>query len=188
MIADNRGRIMTEEGRLTTDEAKDRYKQWYSVRDAAEYLAVSQPTIFRWMKEGTLSFYKVGGSTRFSREGLDALIEKTTGIKEAEIVAGRCAACGHNVLIAGKLRGAGRLYFRPDKPRFWTFAEAMVPTQARVCAACGYIQLHADTKKLKKLKPEMIENGEPGRQEHEPDSAGGNSQLDSTGGAGMSGV
>lgn len=163
---------MTEDGRFTNDQADQRQKQWFSVRDAAEYLSVSQPTIFRWMKEGTLSFYKVGGSTRFSQEGLDAVIEKTTGLKEAESVAGRCAACGHNVLIAGRLRGAGRLYFRPDKPRFWTFAEAMVPTEARVCAACGYIQMHADTGKLKKLKPEMIENGEPDHQEPEPDSAG----------------
>jgi hypothetical protein len=29
-----------------------------------------------------------------------------------------------------------------------------------VCAACGYIQLHADTEKLKKLKPAPIEDGE----------------------------
>lgn len=164
---------MTEDSRLTNDQTNQRQNQWFSVRDAAKYLSVSQPTIFRWMKEGTLSFYKIGGSTRFSQEGLDAVIEKTTGIKEAEIAAGRCAACGHSILVAGRLQGAGRLYFRPDKPRFWTFAEAMVPTGARVCTACGYIQLHADTGKLRKLKPKPIEeNGEPGRQETEPDSAG----------------
>lgn len=173
MIADNRGCIMTEDGRLTNDQTNQRQDQWFSVRDAAKYLSVSQPTIFRWMKEGTLSFYKIGGSTRFSQEGLDAVIEKTTGIKEAEMAAGRCAACGHSILVAGRLQGAGRLYFRPDKPRFWTFAEAMVPTKARVCTACGYIQLHADTGKLRKLKPKPIEeNGEPGRQETEPDSTG----------------
>jgi len=176
MVAYNRGYLMTEDGRVTNDQTSQRQNQWFSVRDAAAYLGVSQPTIFRWMKEGTLSFYKVGGSTRFAQEGLDAVIEKTTGLKEAEIVAGRCAACGHNVLISGRLRGAGRLYFRPDKPRFWTFAEAMVPTEACVCAACGYIHLHADTGKLKKLKPdEMIENGEldgaePGHPDAEPDS------------------
>jgi excisionase family DNA binding protein len=152
---------MTEDGRFTNDQPDQRRDQWFSVRDAAKYLGVSQPTIFRWMKEGTLSFYKVGGSTRFSQEGLDAIIEKTTGLKEAEIAAARCAACGHSVLVAGRLRGAGRLYFRPDKPRFWTFAEAMVPTEARVCVACGYIQLHANTEKLKKLKPKPIEEPRP---------------------------
>ena len=127
--------------------------QWFSVRDAADYLGVSQPTIFRWMKEGLLSFYKVGGATRFSREGLDAVIEKSTGRKEAEAASGKCAACGHGVLLAGRLQGTGLLYFKPDKTKFWTFEESLVPTRAHVCAACGYLQLHADTAKLGRLTP-----------------------------------
>ena len=129
-------------------------RRWYSVLEAAAYLGVSRPTIFRWMKEGILSFYKVGGSTRFTKEGLDAVIEKTTGQKEAEAVAGRCIACGHDTLVEGKLQGTGLLYFRPRKTRFWVFRESMVPTRARVCAACGYIQLHADTETLSGLLPE----------------------------------
>ena len=80
---------------------------WYSVREAAEYLGVSEPTIFRWMKDGQLSFFKIGGSTRFSKEVLDSVIEKSTGRKEAEASAGRCAACGHNILVEGVVRGAG---------------------------------------------------------------------------------
>src|SRR5689334_18797737 len=95
--------------------------EWFSVRDAAEYLGVSQPTIFRWMKDGLLSFYKVGGATRFSREGLDAVVEKTTGRKEAEAASGRCASCGHTMLVPGRLQGTGRLYFRPEKTKFWSF-------------------------------------------------------------------
>jgi len=152
--------MMPEDGHSVPVETGFARKQWYNVREAAQYLGISQPTIFRWMKEGLLSFYKVGASTRFSQEGLDAVIEKTTGLKEAEIVAGRCAACGHSILVAGRLRGAGRLYFRPDRPSFWTLSEAMVPTKARVCAACGYVQLHADTEKLRKLKPEPIEDND----------------------------
>jgi hypothetical protein len=105
------------------------------------------------MKDGLLSFYKVGGSTRFTKEGLDVVIEKTTGQKEAEAVAGRCAACGHSMLLEGELRGTGKLYFRPERTRFWVFRESLVPTRARVCPACGYIQLHADTEKLKGLTP-----------------------------------
>ena len=128
--------------------------EWYSVRDAAAYLGVSQPTIFRWMKEGLLSFYKVGGSTRFSREGLDAVVEKTTGRKEAEASAGRCASCGHTVLVAGRVQGTGLLYFKPEKTKFWTFEESLVPTRAHMCAACGYMQMHADTEKLRRLQPE----------------------------------
>ena len=139
--------------------------KWYSVQEAADYLEVSQATIFRWMKEGTLSFYKVGGATRFSREGLEVLFEKTTGTKEAGAIASRCAACGHSVLVDGQIRGAGKLYFRPAKSAFWVLAEAMVPTHARVCAACGYIHLHADTAKLKKLKPKPVDEEKPSAEE-----------------------
>ena len=128
-------------------------RQWYSVAEAAKYLGISEPTVFRWMKEGLLSFYKVGGSTRFSQEGLDAVVEKTTGRKEAEAAAGRCASCGHGVLIEGRLQGTGKLYFKPLKTKFWTFEESLVETKARVCAACGYVQMHADTGKLNRLKP-----------------------------------
>lgn len=128
-------------------------EKWCSVKEAAEHLGVSEPTIYRWMKDGLLSFYKVGGSTRFTREGLDAVVEKTTGLKEAEAAAGRCASCGHGILADGRLQGTGRLYFKPDKTRFWVFAESMVGVRARVCAACGFVQLHADTEKLGKLRP-----------------------------------
>ena len=98
--------------------SESKEKQWYSIREAAEFLSVSEPTIYRWMKDQTLSFYKIGSSTRFSRDGLDAVIEKTTGRKEAEASAGRCASCGHSILLDGRLQGTGRLYFRPDKTKF----------------------------------------------------------------------
>jgi excisionase family DNA binding protein len=128
-------------------------EEWFSIREAAEYLGVSQPTIFRWMKDGALSFYKVGGSTRFSKEGLDASVEKTVGRKEAEAAAARCASCGHGVLVSGRMQSTGLLYFKPDKTKFWTFEESLVSTRAHMCAACGYVQLHADTAKLGRLAP-----------------------------------
>jgi excisionase family DNA binding protein len=132
--------------------------RWFSVKEAAEYLGVSEPTIYRWMKNHTLSFFKVGGSTRFDQEGLDAVIAKSTGKREAEVSAGKCAACGHEILIEGRMQGTGRLYFRPQKTKFWTFSEGIVPTVAKVCAACGYIQMHADTSKLERLMPEGQES------------------------------
>lgn len=134
--------------------SKDDNKDWYSTAEAAKYLGVSEPTIFRWMKQKQLSFYKVGNSTRFSREGLDAVIEKRTGKREAETAAGRCAACGHDNLVDGALRGTGNLYFRPKETKFWVFSEALVGVSAQVCPACGHIQLRADTDKLDKLTPE----------------------------------
>jgi excisionase family DNA binding protein len=128
-------------------------QQLFTVQEAAEYLGISQPTIFRWMKEGILSFYKVGGKTRFSKEGMDAVVEKTTGLKEAENAQGRCAACGNSVLIEGHMQSTGMVYFKPDKTKFWTLLESMVPIRAMVCAACGNVQMHADVKKLEKLRP-----------------------------------
>lgn len=144
------------------DVSQGAAKRWYTVPEAAEYLGISVPTIFRWMRDGRLSFVKIGGATRFTQEGLEAVIEKTTGSLEAEAAAGRCAACGHSILVEGNVQGTGRLYFRPEKTRFWVFAEGLVPIRARVCAACGYIQLHADTSKLSRLlPPSPQEAGEP---------------------------
>jgi len=138
-------------------------RRWLSIPEAAEYLGVSEPTIYRWMRQGDLSFYKVGGSTRFTREGLDAVVEKSTGRKEAEAAQGRCAACGHAVLVAGRLQGTGRLYFRPEHTRFWVWRESMVPLRALVCAACGYVQVRAETDQLTPLLRDEDEDGhEPG--------------------------
>ena len=148
---------MENENSPVDDASSEAGRQWYSVKEAAAYLGISQPTLFRWMKEGTLSFYKVGGATRFSREGLDAVIEKSTGRKEAEAAAGRCAACGHGVLLPGRIQGMGKLYFHPDKTRFWTLEESLVPTQARVCPACGYLHLYADPEKVRRLEPRRAE-------------------------------
>lgn len=142
---------------------------WFSVAEACKYLAISQPTLFRWMKQGLVSFYKVGGATRFSKEGLDALVEKTTGLKEAEAAAGRCSSCGHGILVEGDMQGASKLYFRPARTRFWVMEEALVPTKARVCAACGYVHLHVDTAKLKRLSPK---DGTPGEGDQGPAKEG----------------
>ena len=138
-----------DEGIATdTTQGQGVKNRFFTVQDAADYLGVSQPTIFRWMKEGALSFFKIGGSTRFSKEGLDAVIEKTTGSKEAEAASARCTSCGHSILLEGRLQGTGALYFRPARTKFWVLAEALVPLKARVCASCGYVQLHADAEKL----------------------------------------
>jgi excisionase family DNA binding protein len=136
-----------------SQEPKVKKPQWFTIADAADYLDVSEPTIYRWMKDGLLSFYKIGGATRFSQEGLDAVIEKSTGRKEAEAAVSRCTSCGHTSLVEGRLQGAGRLYFKPARTRFWVFEESLVPTSAWVCPACGYVQMRADTVKLNRLRP-----------------------------------
>lgn len=126
---------------------------WFTIKEAAEYLGISQPTLFRWMKDGQITFYKVGGATRFTRAGLDSVIEKNTGKKEARGIREKCLCCGHSELVEGHIQGNSRTYFRPVRTRFWTLFEAMVPINAKVCTACGHVQLHADTEKLIRLLP-----------------------------------
>jgi hypothetical protein len=55
--------------------------------------------------------------------------------------------------VPGRMQSTGLLYFKPDKTKFWTFEESLVSTRAHMCAACGYVQLHADTAKLGRLAP-----------------------------------
>jgi excisionase family DNA binding protein len=141
-------------------------EEMFSIKEAAAYLNVSEPTLYRWMKEGRLSFFKIGSSTRFTREGLDALVEKTTGFKEAEAARGRCAVCGHSVLVDGVLRSTGQMYFKPDKTRFWSLKESLVPTRAKVCTACGYVQVFVEVEKLGGLLPQEAENMKGEGDEH----------------------
>ncbi|MFA5793613.1 MAG: helix-turn-helix domain-containing protein [Candidatus Brocadiia bacterium] len=126
-------------------------KDWYSIREACEYLDVSEQTIFRWMKDGKLTYFKVGDSTRFRKEDLDLMITKHTGEKEAEKYGSRCVACGHSVLIPGSIAGTGKVYFKPAKTKFFTLLESNVNIEARSCPKCGFVQVFADTQKLNKL-------------------------------------
>jgi excisionase family DNA binding protein len=124
---------------------------WLTIREAAEYLGVSEPTIFRWMREGSLSFFKIGGATRFRRENLDMVARKVTGKQEGEQKAARCAVCGHGYLLPGSVRSTGKIYFMPKKTKFFVLSESVVDVDARACPACGHIQMIADTEKLAKL-------------------------------------
>ena len=62
-----------------------------------------------------------------------------------------CLWCESGYLAEGRLSSTGLVYFKPRKTKFWTFAESLVEVRARVCVDCGYIDLYADTKKLKRL-------------------------------------
>ena len=62
-----------------------------------------------------------------------------------------CLWCESRRMADGNLTSTGRVYFKAAKTRFWTFQENMVELKARVCVECGYVDLYADTNKLKKL-------------------------------------
>ncbi|MBI5361457.1 MAG: helix-turn-helix domain-containing protein [Planctomycetes bacterium] len=132
-------------------DALGQKRDWVSVREACEYLDVSEQTIFRWLKEGRLTYFKVGDSTRFKKEDLDVMVKKFTGDKDAEKYGAKCVSCGNSQLIPGQIAGTGKVYFKPLKTKFFVLAESVVNIEARTCPKCGFVQIFADTEKLNKL-------------------------------------
>jgi excisionase family DNA binding protein len=132
-------------------------EKWYTTKEASEYLKVSQMTIFRWMKSGKLTHFKIGGALRFTKNDLDQIAKKNTGSIEAEMKTEKCSVCGNSELLDGRLQGTGRLYFKPAKTKFFVFAESLVGLTSKMCTACGFIQMFGNTEKLSKLKPEEKE-------------------------------
>lgn len=55
--------------------------QWLTLEQAAAYVQVTKPTLYRWMQQGKLPFYQLAGTgyRRFKREDLDALMEPGQG-------------------------------------------------------------------------------------------------------------
>jgi excisionase family DNA binding protein len=146
----------------TEQEAVSGDKEWFTVQEAGKYLGISEPTVYRWMRDGKLSFYKVGDSTRFKKENLDMVYRKHTSEHEADYYGSRCVACGHSHLVPGKIQSTGNVYFKPAKTRFFALMESFVGMQARVCPRCGFVQLFTDTRKLNKLlveKDRVSNNG-----------------------------
>ena len=126
-------------------------KHWYSIKDAASYLAVSEQTIYRWMREGAISYHKIGDSTRFLRDDLDGVVDKHVSFKEASGVEESCERCGHSELVD----------FAPKKTKFLTFRTGSVGTTAKMCPRCGHVVLFADVEKLKKISVKKKGTKEP---------------------------
>ena len=132
-------------------------KKWYSIRDAAEYLDVGEPTLYRWMREGKITYRKVGDSTRFWQEDLDSVMQVYHSEKDLDKAREVCPVCRHTELVEGKVRGAGLVYFVPKKTKFWTLKDSFVDTKAWMCSRCGAIAWFGDTDKLAKLRLKTTE-------------------------------
>jgi excisionase family DNA binding protein len=126
--------------------------QWFTIREAADYLRVGEPTIYRWMRDSRITFRKVGDSTRFLQEDLDELVTVHPRKEAAERVREICSLCGHEEVMPGRVQSTGLIYFRPDKTKFWKLTDSNVKTQARMCTNCGHVLLFGDTSKLEGLK------------------------------------
>ncbi len=127
---------------------------WLTIQEAAEHLKVSKPTIYRWMREGRLTFYKMGNSTRFRRDHIDAMGQKRTSQPEAQEAKRKCSVCGNEEFVSGRIRSTGRIYFQPEKTRFFISTDSLVSTDALACTACGHVDLFTDPEKISKLKSE----------------------------------
>jgi excisionase family DNA binding protein len=134
--------------------------RWYTIKEAAEHLEVGEPTVYRWMREGKITYRKVGDSTRFWREDLDAVMEVFHSQKEIENVKKICPACHAGELVEGAFRSTGLNYFQPSKTKFWTLKDSYIETQAFMCERCGSISLFGSTPKLADLleKKKKAEN------------------------------
>ncbi|MEO5804490.1 MAG: helix-turn-helix domain-containing protein [Verrucomicrobiota bacterium] len=126
-------------------------RHWYSIKEAAEYLDVGEPTLFRWMREGKITYRKVGDSTRFWQEDLDAVMEVFHSEKELDNVKKICPLCHLGKLVEGVFRSTGLNYFQPAKTKFWTLQASNISSQAFMCDRCGAISHFGDAKKLSML-------------------------------------
>ena len=84
-------------------------RKWYSIKEAAEYLDVGEPTLYRWMRENKITFRKVGDSTRFWQEDLDSVMEVFHSTRDLDKAREVCPVCRHDMLVARPTAGSAIL-------------------------------------------------------------------------------
>ena len=139
---------MTESEELRSAVAKP---HWFGIKEAADYLDIGEPTLYRWMRENQITFRKVGDSTRFLQEDLDSAIKVFRSKRDLEKVRGVCPLCSGEDLVEGFVQSTGRLYFKLKEAKFWTLKENSVPTSARLCRRCGGISFFGDLAVVEEL-------------------------------------
>ncbi|MCH2206172.1 MAG: helix-turn-helix domain-containing protein [Lentisphaerales bacterium] len=132
---------------------------WFTIKEAADYLQIGEPTLYRWMRDGKITFRKIGDSTRFLQEDLDEVVVVHHSVKTLKNKP-RCSQCGSNKIINGKCQSTGLLYFVPEEAKFWTFKTSTVGLKSSMCANCGHIQLNGDTEHLNNLLKQSEEEVE----------------------------
>jgi excisionase family DNA binding protein len=55
--------------------------EWFTPRQAAQYLQVSRATLYNWIRQGILAYYELpaGRGRRFRKSDLDALLQRRGG-------------------------------------------------------------------------------------------------------------
>ena len=107
--------------------------EWFSIKEAAQYLSIGEPTLYRWMRDGKITYRKIGDSTRFLKEDLNAFVQVFPSKREAEKVKLVCPICHHDDIVLGKFRSTGLNYFRPDKSKFWSVSRQQYKKPWQLC-------------------------------------------------------
>ncbi|MDB6059318.1 MAG: hypothetical protein JWO95_3162 [Verrucomicrobiales bacterium] len=134
-----------------TSPAEAAKPRWYSIQEASAFLEVTEPTLYRWMREKKITYRKIGDSTRFWREDLDAVMQVFNSERNVEESRNICPICHSNEIVEGTYSSTGLNYFQPKKTKFWTLKASNIASTACMCRRCGAITLFGDTKKLNQL-------------------------------------
>jgi excisionase family DNA binding protein len=143
---------------MEPNDTSAKNKKWYSIREAAEYLDVGEPTLYRWMRENKITYRKVGDSTRFWQEDLDAVMQVFHRTQDVDKARDVCPVCGHSELVEGTARTTGLVCFTPKKTKFWTLKDSYIKTTAHMCPRCGAIIWFGDRAKLADLRTKAEES------------------------------
>ena len=132
---------------------------WFTIKEAADYLQIGEPTLYRWMRDNKITFRKIGDSTRFLQHDLDAVVVVHHAAKTLQSEP-RCQLCGSNNLVDGKCQSTGLLYFVPEKAKFWTLKTSNIGITSSMCSRCGHINIKGNTDHLKDLIKQNSEEAE----------------------------
>ena len=135
-----------------SEETESSGCQWYTIKEAAAYLNIGEQTLYRWMRDGRITFRKVGDSTRFLQQDLDAMIDVHLSDKDLKQTQQACPVCQHTELIEGSLQSTGMIHFHPKKTKFWVWRDGNIPISSRMCSHCGAVIPFGDLKKLEALR------------------------------------
>src|SRR4051794_30319650 len=97
-----------------TDQSQPQEAQkprWYSIQEAAAFLEVTEPTLYRWMREKKITYRKIGDSTRFWREDLDAVMQVFHSERAVEDSKTMCPVCHSDEIAEGIFSSTGLNYF-----------------------------------------------------------------------------
>jgi excisionase family DNA binding protein len=134
--------------------------KWFTIKEAANYLSIGEPTLYRWMRDGKITYRKIGDSTRFLQEDLDSFVQVFPSKKDSEKVRKYCPICHSDETVEGVFRSTGLNYFKVSKAKFWTIKDSNIKTSAVMCTQCGAITHFGDFEKLNDLLPESEDESE----------------------------